>query len=450
MKTDRFIYRLKSVATLAALLLLAACSADEPVASTPSEEEFEGIVLNIPNLKTSTTRANEYDPIEGEEGTISSLYIVAYPQTEDSNGKKGETLVRDVTSELSKLSDENYTAVKVRMPADKYHIYVLANVSLSNLELYNPTAKDSEALTGSSLVEALEAISENNLENLHIVNLNPTGSGAAIPMSCNAKSVKTGSSSATATIPANNNVVIEKRKTTRVYATLFFAMAKVRYTIVNGKAKFLTMADEMVKFFNYTDRVGAVEHIHSLNTAGIALKDSIALNTGGAYYKYPTVTETDNATNTSKEVPVTYDDKTGLTLDCDFFTNNKDKITAYASDEALKKEWIYKGVAYVPERLFNKEDWEDKDYPKTEIRFNFLNSANNNLPLYNYSNRTRTALGGKEEIEDPLVPGSSANGKHFGVVRGIIYDMLIFTTEKDIAFQVRVRSWKYQDYQFDL
>lgn len=396
---------------LAASVMLAACSSDdEPVVPKPIDKDFQGIVLNIANPRAKATRGdNELINIEGDEGKISNLAIVAYPES-------GDPVVKVVT-ELNNtiLPTEKYVQVPVKMDAGKYDIFVIANVDKENLYKDNGNTSFQSAASLEAALSTLKTPAD--LEALSLA-VAPTHSASAIPMSCHASAItwkyngeeKTG------------KVEIKAAQSTQVYATLIFAMAKVNYTVWNGKASFLRMADANRVVFTHTaNRVGLVEHLHGDDNITAA-----ALNVGDGGKFYP-CSDTD------------YDDTDGP----DDYSCDPDEAKDALSD--TDKQWAFHGTAYVPERLF-----VDTHANPTKIKFNFK-ASDGTTDVSNYSDNTHLEFGGKEIIDDPLNPGSAGGAaEHYGVVRGVIYDVLVFTTKKEITLKVRVRPWDYKKFTWDL
>lgn len=77
-------------------------------------------------------------------------------------------------------------------------------------------------------------------------------------------------------------MVIEPKKTKAVYADLTYAVAKVRYTIINGANSTLKMAETTpVRLNNYATTVGTMISINPYK----GTLDNADLT--GAYYAYP-------------------------------------------------------------------------------------------------------------------------------------------------------------------
>lgn len=434
---------------LAATFLLAACSADEPSAPEPIDSDFEGIVLNISNPTASTTRANELASLIGNEGKVSSLTVIAFPES-------GDPIIREIANPPA-LTHE-YKQVPVRIPAEKYKIYVMANVNTGNLYFKNESASSSSDLE--SFLSA-KISSEDDLKYLNL-NLSPTaGFTNGIPMTCHHNTI-------TASSTENGRIVIEPKQTTTVYATLIFAVAKVNYTVYNGKLGMLKMDldNEPVQVLNYETRVGLIDHINDTHypKEGIDIDGSfkttpVDVSANGTFY---ICDNTDYVETTGPDEA----DYTGWAEKAKEAGKDNYEIADHEKTDA----WVYQGVAYVPENLFqDKEKVEaanlkDKDKTPTQITFTFkaadsMKDELGNLPsVANYTNKYFT-FGGEDEIDNPLNPNhpntvggeqTAGSSTHHGVVRGVIYDVLIYTTRKDITLQVRVRPWAYAKYTWTL
>ncbi len=426
---------------LAATFLLAACSADEPSAPEPIDSDFEGIVLNISNPRSNSTRAegeNDFGVLEGDEGKISSLTIMAYPQSgTDKTPAVKVVSGTDLTAATvgSKPSDEWYIKVPFRLKEGSYNIYVMANVDKSNL-CYD---KNSYSSSSSDMETILKGVTEANLGHLNI-SAEPTADGSAIPMSCHANAVEWKAKGDASN--SKGTITIKKKETTTVYATLIFAMAKVNYTVYNGKIPMLKMASDAskVQFLNYDSRVGLLDHINDddhkkpgIDLEGTVVATPKSVGSNGTFFKCKKADYPDNGGP-----------------DEEYYTGLKPKSDSDPGDEidpSSSDTWVYQGVAYVPERLFIESTPDP-----TMIKFNFAPAkAGVDVSQYNKAHE----FGGEDIIYNPLNPGhdhaeNDGSSKHYGVVRGVIYDVLIYTTRKDITLQVRVRPWAYAKYTWTL
>ncbi|MDE5975131.1 MAG: hypothetical protein K2G69_01135, partial [Muribaculaceae bacterium] len=251
----------KKLLLLAAPLMLAACSSDEADIPSIPDEEFEGIVINVPVNNPITTRGE----LTGQEGTVSNLTVIAYNQATDLPANTPNPTVKKV--DVSALTTE-YQQVPMPLKAGDYHIYVVGNV----------TGVDWENL------------SETQLQNKTIAT-EPLTSDSNLPMSCNYLAIrKTPSTSTTWGTPFENGLVkINPKKTTRVYADLTFAVAKVKYTVINGKAKFLTMATtaaDRVQVANYATEASLMGHIDGQTIISKLSANPAKVGAKGQYYKF--------------------------------------------------------------------------------------------------------------------------------------------------------------------
>lgn len=439
---------------LAATFLFAACSADEPSEPDSVEPDFEGIVLNISRPYTDT-RADGTISITSDEGKISSLTILAFPQS----GSDKTPIVTHIGDNQT-LSDETWTHVRVRLSHNNtYKIYVMANVNKDNLY------KGSSKLTTGDFVTALKGLEEDDMEDLNISAapfgaLSSTSTDAngnevtttlhTIPMSCNQSAVKWRVKGGE--MQTGGAITIKQKESTTVNATLIFAMAKVEYTFYNGKASFLKMADnaaDRLKFDNYATRVGLIDHYSGTTPLSGTSETGVAsAGDNGTFYKatttnYPDTPEkNEDGEITKKAGPTDAQIKADLVA-TNILPNNTD---------ANHNAWIYHGTAYVPEYLFAEGTAATS---QTHLKFTFKpkpGSGATQTQVDAYSNKTYLSFGGNDIIDNPLNPGSAAGGAatHHGVIRGVIYDVLIYTTEKEIALKVRVKPWAYSRYDFEL
>lgn len=358
-------------ALLAAPLMFAACSSDSNDVPAPVEE-FEGIVLNIPNPNLST-RA-----IEDDEKKINSLVVLAYPSGNTSSTPQVFPLT------ISSLSTSNYTQVPVRLKNGTYHIYVLANLSSDNL----------------SSNTAWESLSESNLQSATL-SLNPANISANnLPMTCNYQAIRQTPTQGTTpgTVFPNGVVTINAKQTTHVYADLTYAVAKVRYTMLNGKTPGLSMNEEApIKVLNYATVESAMTYkIDALEANQLANANI----TNGQYYACPEYTgePADSAVE-------------GL-------TGNKGDT------------WAYQGIVYVPERLFQDSD---TDANKTKLQFYFNDDA--------YNEKSAFAFGGNINVIGAQT-GEDSRAMN-GIIRGTYYDIMAYTESKTVSIQVRVKPWGY-------
>lgn len=360
-------------ALLAAPLMFAACSSDSNDVPAPVEE-FEGIVLNIPNPNLST-RA-----IEDDEKAINSLVVLAYPSGNPSSTPQVFDL-EDITS----LSTNAYTQVPVRLKNGTYHIYVLAN--LSSDKLSSNTAW--ESLTESALQGATLSLNPANI------------SSGNLPMTCNYKAIRQTPTQGNTpgTVFTNGEVTITPKSTTHVYADLTYAVAKVRYTMLNGKTPGLSMNEEApIKVLNYATVESAMTYKEDLNVSS-QLADATITN--GNYYACPEYTG----------VP-------------------EDSAVDNLDGDKGETSWAYQGIVYVPERLFQATDTDDN---KTKLHFIFNDNA--------YNEKSAFAFGGNTTVTGAQT-GEASIVKN-GIIRGTYYDIMAYTESKTVSIQVRVKPWGY-------
>ncbi|MDE6577899.1 MAG: hypothetical protein K2K58_07000 [Muribaculaceae bacterium] len=386
----------KSLLALAAPLMLAACSNDSDTPDVPTNDEFEGIVLNIPNTRGGVTRASEVD--------INTMTVLAYSTKEtDLTKRKPEVFEYSSTS----LSTDNYTQLPVRLKADTYHVYVLANIAVGNLKC------------GNSLHTAWENMTESDLQQAVLTETEPLMPDSYLPMTCNylamrsTPSTKDGSGNWTyGNVYSGGNIAIGKGETKTVYADLTYAVAKVRYTMLNNNTSTLKMADsDKIKIHNYATEISAMDH---LSTFDVTPANSKAV-TGGKFYACPSYSTEEQG----KAV-------------------NPDNV---AGDELsdVGNTWAYQGVVYVPERLFSGDTNNYSN--KTTLQFCFNQQAYTDQANFEFGKKGTEVFGPNNGTESETLNG---------IVRGVYYDVVAFTLSKTVVVEVRVKPWTYHKTVYDL
>ena len=399
----------KFLLALAAPLLLGACSDSNDDIPSPIEEDFEGIMINVPTrAATSLTRGD----LETGEGKVNNLTVIAY-KVKDAAGNEVTSPTPSVksVSTINALTPD-YQQVPMPLPAGTYHIYVVANVERKNWS--NKTTKD-----------AWEDLTEKELQALEI-NTAPSHDSENLPMTCNYLAIRKTPTTAIAWGECfeNGEVKIDSKKTTKIYADLTFAVAKVRYSIVNGKLPFLKMATDensRVKFLNYAKTSSLMTHKEEISEDDLG--DEGAVGKSGNYYEW-TIKDYDNAKGPDDE---------------DAFAANMKEL----ADPANASTWCFRGTAYVPERLFeevNEKVREITTKNPTKIKFNFSEDV--------YSEKAEMEFGG--EVVIPSSQTGTTNHTHKGIIRGVVYEVKAYTTEKEITLKVRVRPWAYEKYTWEL
>ncbi|MDE5975144.1 MAG: hypothetical protein K2G69_01200 [Muribaculaceae bacterium] len=375
----------KSLLALAAPCLLAACSSDanEP---TPIVEENEGIVLNIPTVELTRTRATEggTEVPSDTEATIKSLTVFAFPQ----NNKGTKAVYTMSSSELNSINiaKNGYKPVPVKLKAGQYHIYVVANLSYSQLTY---------PAMGSTAVSSFDDVTETGLQNASLnstISAPGTIPSTGIPMSADYDVLKP---SANGSAFTNGLVEIKSGESTSVYADLTFCMAKLRFTMLNGNTPDIEMAEiNPVQLVDYPTTIGLMKDVASLAAGSNSLTiSSSAKPLSGKLYKYPV---------------------TGNTADKDW------TVTDLTTDKpADSKQWAWQGTWYIPEHIFAS----GKDAKKSSLKIGF------NIPT---TDRTL-------EI-----------GKDNKVERSNVYDVLGYIQKKEVVLEVRVKAWTYHKNVYDL
>ena len=408
----------KFLLALAAPLLLGACSDSNDDIPSPIEEDFEGIMINVPTRAASSLTRGD---LETSEGKVNNLTVIAYKLVTDAEGKlvtdaEGKTVssptpsVKSVSTITSLTPD--YQQVPMPLAAGTYHIYVVANVERKDWS--DKTTKD-----------AWEDLTETELQALEI-NTEPTYDPENLPMTCNYLAIRKTPSTANTwgTCFEKGEVKIDSKKTTKIYADLTFAVAKVRYSIVNGKLPFLKMADNedsRVKFLKYAKTSSLMTHKEEISEDDLG--DEGLVGQSGTYYEWDD-TKYSNTNGPEDE---------------DAFAANMVEL----ADPAKATTWCFRGTAYVPERLFaevNEKVREITTDNPTKIKFNFNNE--------DYSAKAEMEFGG--EVEIPSSQTGTTNHTHKGIIRGVVYEIKAYTTEKEITLKVRVRPWIYEQYTWEL
>ena len=411
----------KFLLALAAPLLLGACSDSNDDIPSPIEEDFEGIMINVPTRAASSLTRGD---LETGEGKVNNLTVIAYKLVTDAEGKlvtdaEGKTVssptpsVKSVsTSTIPTLTSE-YQQVPMPLAAGTYHIYVVANVTPEDDWSDKTTKTKWEDLTETEL-QALE------------INTAPSFDPENLPMTCNYLAIRKTPSTANTwgTCFEKGEVKIDSKKTTKIYADLTFAVAKVRYSIVNGKLPFLKMADDedsRVKFLNYAKTSSLMTHKEEISEDDLGGEGLVGKS--GTYYEW------DDADYSNSKGPE----------DEDAFAANMVEL----ADPANATTWCFRGTAYVPERLFEEVNEKVREITTdnpTMIKFNFNNE--------DYSDKAKMKFGG--EVEIPSSQTGTTNHTHKGIIRGVVYEVKAFTTEKEITLKVRVRPWAYEKYTWEL
>lgn len=403
----------KFLLALAAPLLLGACSDSNDDIPSPIEEDFEGIMINVPTRAASSLTRGD---LETGEGKVNNLTVIAY-KVKDAAGNEVTTTTPSVksVSTIPSLSADKYEQVPMPLAAGTYHIYVVANVTPEDDWSDKTTKSKWEDLTETEL-QALE------------INTEPSYDPENLPMTCNYLAIRKTPSTANTwgTCFEKGEVKIDSKKTTPIYADLTFAVAKVRYSIVNGKLPFLKMAtdeDSRVKFLNYAKTSSLMTHKEEISEDDLSTEDEGAVGKSGSYYEW------DDTKYSNSEGP-------------------KDEVAFAAgmkelADPANATTWCFRGTAYVPERLFEEVNEKVREITTdnpTMIKFNFNNE--------DYSDKAKMKFGGVVKI--PSSQTGTTDHEHNGIIRGVVYEVKAFTTEKEITLKVRVRPWAYEKYTWEL
>lgn len=403
----------KFLLALAAPLLLGACSDSNDDIPSPIEEDFEGIMINVPTRAASSLTRGD---LETGEGKVNNLTVIAYKLVTDAEGKTVSELTPTVksVSTITSLTPE-YQQVPMPLAAGTYHIYVVANVTPEEDWSDKTTKTKWEDLTETEL-QALE------------INTAPSFDPEYLPMTCNYLAIRKTPSTANTwgTCFEKGEVKIDSKKTTKIYADLTFAVAKVRYSIVNGKLPFLKMADNedsRVKFLNYAKTSSLMTHKEEISEDDLSTEDEGAVGQSGTYYKWD---------------DTKYSNTNGPEDEDAFAAGMKELV-----DPAKATTWCFRGTAYVPERLFEEVNEKVREITTdnpTMIKFNFNNK--------DYSDKAEMKFGGVVKI--PSSQTGTTDHEHNGIIRGVVYEVKAFTTEKEITLKVRVRPWAYEKYTWEL
>lgn len=297
----RFTKKYRNILALTALAapLLYGCS-DElfPDGEGNGASADKGLVIYVPKVAAdatpaAATRAGGVMDFNGDEGEINSLYLFAYPKD------GGERTSINLKEEVATVADapEGYEGYKLDLATGTYRLYVAANVNISDFA----------------------TITEEDLKNYH---LSIGGESASyLPMSCANSQMKVSynGEAGSENVTDDAGIVINSGASTRVWADLKFAVAKVRVTVLNDLRPDLT---------------------DLTSTTLTNLADASALMSGG------TVTTELGGGDFSKQgyyqLPEMKDDLLKVDID---------NMTAM-SGTPVGGDWAWQGVAYVAERLF--------------------------------------------------------------------------------------------------
>lgn len=387
----------KSLLALAAPMLLAACSssADEPV---NPDDNFEGIILNIPSLSTRAGEEDNYSNPSADEKEIKKLTVLAYNVKSPTSTTDGPEVIEvDPTG----VNDGNYTAKRVPLKAGQYHIYVLANIA-SDKGLVKSDGYE---------ITSFATMSEATLKAAYLnTKATTTLPETGMPMTCSNSAIKEGGSTADKMIGESGSIEIVKGTPKVIYADLTFCYSKVRYAVFNPAVGDLRFGTQPVAVTNSAKKTGVFTGFESLTSTDL---EDVQIT--GSYCDLPT------------GVDGSKDDDYYSTVSLDGLKVKDDQTTPGS-------EWAYQGTVYVPEHLFTTNPKPDT---ATELAFKF------NLNTYDKS----FMFGQKTTLPES---NYGASVEKDGVVRGVVYEVVAFTKKKEISLQVRVKKWGYYKYQYEL
>lgn len=196
---------------LAALLTVTACQDDyiEKNAGTAGEGDKTTLRLIVPMTRT-TSEATDKD-LEGNEGYIRNLWLLAYPVVDG----EGETLVQKLTPKDNALT-HTYQPFDIQIKLGTYHMYVVANVD----ETFNSDTEEKD-------LQGIILKYRSGENGITLPNLT-----AGLPMVCEYQDIKLEADGKSVGETNNGNVEIQFGQQTTVYADLTFVCVKVRYTLV--------------------------------------------------------------------------------------------------------------------------------------------------------------------------------------------------------------------------
>lgn len=380
-------YIKQSIFAVAALGLFAACSSDTNEPALENDEVTEGIELAIPSHYFSTrTEVTDAD-FTDDEAKINTLWVIAY-NTEEPTKKYARNLsgiIKD--SAVSDYKNPEYKAVPCRLPAGKYHIYLLANI--------DPT-------TIGTITDEVPSFDESTLQNAQLSNLamiqddDLKGTTRTyLPMSTYYTKLRKEQKAATEF--ENGVVVIKSAQKTTVYADLIFAVSKVRISIYNTKTKNLTLQTNGVTLGKLSDTETAF-NTQTLKEGG----NQISGIPSGEYYGLASDWSDPNSWS-------------GV---------NVNEHEAKLGNVSTANIWMWQSIVYIPERLYKETD----PTPST-ISVKFSNGS------------------GKD---DQNLTGTVTDGKNKGFERGKLYDIIGYVDAKVVNLYVRVKPWQYVKYTYDL
>jgi hypothetical protein len=394
MKSNKFT---KYICLCAASMLMTACSNDANEPNSPEMGDFEGMMLSIPAEITTATRSETTD----KEATINTLTVFAFPASD------GEKVVKTFdASAISALNvnpaNKQYKQLPVYLKKGSYHVYVVANLDIKSTSLSTQPSwsKVTESDLQGASITGMTVIDQSEISSKYL------------PMSCNTADIKTTPSDDSKI--GTGAITINAKQTTQVYADLTIAVAKVRLTILND-------ANSALKVHEGNDnKFDGIKLQNSVNTEGVMLPvngvtASSEYTLSGAYYNVPTN-----------------------------YSSGSMKTEGYAEDLNLNSlptfsnegKWAWQGVWYVPERIFASSITE-KDKTKIDIKFNDEGAAYNTSRVVE-SEKTIT-------LRD-----ATTSSSQIGVHRGVFYDIIGYTTSKDLVLEVMVKPWQYHKYTYDL
>lgn len=236
---------------LAAPLFLASCSSnsnDEPV---NGGEDFQGIMLSIPNIQTRAT---------SEEMTINNLKVIVYKSDDLDAPIWSKDLNGSDVSGIQLVS--NYKSIPVALATGTYKMYIVANIDGYSVD----------KITGST---TWSTISESDLKDAKITGLsaiNASDLGTKyLPLGCSNAEMKVDNNGTKTVLGATGTINVSSGASTTVYADLTYCVAKVNVTVTNESLPDVTLTSLIMNPSSTTSGLVGNNDDLSKSTADVTL-----------------------------------------------------------------------------------------------------------------------------------------------------------------------------------
>ena len=219
---------------LAAPLFLASCSSnsnDEPV---NGGEDFQGIMLSIPNIQTRAT---------SDEMTINNLKVIVYKSDDLDAPIWSKDLNGSDVSGIQLVS--NYKSIPVALATGDYKMYIVANIDGYKIDGTSATSVDWDNISESTLKSA-------KISDLTAINSTELGT-KYLPLGCSNAEMKVEDDNGNkTTLGDTGTITVSSGKSTTVYADLTYCVAKVNVTVTNESLPDVTLTSLIMNPYSTT------------------------------------------------------------------------------------------------------------------------------------------------------------------------------------------------------